>query len=116
MEKQLVLKPRLSEKTYLLGTAKSVYVFTVPNGASKQLIAGSVEAQFGVNVVSVNVANISGKTKRTVRKGSRPTMGKRSDIRKAYVTIKAGQSLPFFETEDDKKKKADKKTAKKEAK
>ncbi len=119
MEKQLVLKPRLSEKTYGLSITRNVYVFDVPAGASKQLIAAAVTTQFGVTATDVNIAVIKGKAKRTVRKGGRPVMGQRSDIRKAYVTLKAGDKLPFFETEEDKKKadkKADKKAAKKEEK
>lgn len=122
MDKQLVLKPRLSEKTYGLSVAGNVYVFDVPAAATKQSVEAAVKAQFGVTITNVNMVNVKGKTKRTVRKGGRPSMGQRSDIKKAYVTLKQGDSLPFFETEDDKKKsdkkadKAEKKTAKKEEK
>jgi large subunit ribosomal protein L23 len=112
MDKQLLLKPRMSEKTFGLSQTNNVYVFTVPSSASKQSISAAVTAQFGVAVINVNIANIKGKTKRTVRKRARPTMGQRSDLRKAYVTLKDGETLPFFETEDDKKKKSDKKAEK----
>lgn len=109
MDKQMVLKPRMSEKTFGLSQA-NVYVFTVPESASKQAVAAAVAAQFGVGVVNVNMANVKGKQKRTIRKRTRPVMGQRSDFKKAYVTLKDGDKLPFFETDDDKKpaKKAEK--------
>ncbi|HUS26498.1 MAG TPA: 50S ribosomal protein L23 [Nevskiaceae bacterium] len=114
MDKQLTLIPRLSEKTFGLSEVRNTYVFTVPAGANKHTVAGAVAAQFEVTVLNVNITNVKGKPKRSVRKGSRPTMGKRSDIKKAYVTLKEGDKLPFFATEDDDKatKKADKKAAK----
>lgn len=114
MDKLMVLKPRMSEKTYGLSLAGNVYVFSVPENATKQSVAAAVTSQFGVGVTNVNIAVIKGKAKRTIRKGGRPVQGQRSDIKKAYVTLKEGDTLPFFETEDDKKsdKKADKKAEK----
>jgi len=118
MDKQMVLKPRMSEKTFGLSQTGNVYVFTVPESANKQSVAAAVVAQFGVSVTNVNIVNVKGKQKRTVRKRARPVMGQRSDLKKAYVTLKEGDKLPFFETEDDKKKsdkkadKADKATEK----
>lgn len=120
MEKQLVLKPRLSEKTYAMSLASNTYVFEVAGDANKHSVARAVEAQFDVVVTGVNVVNVKGKAKRTVRKGGRPIMGKRSDIKKAYVTLKEGQKLPIFDAveeaapaKDDKKAdKAEKKEKK----
>lgn len=112
MDKQMVLKPRMSEKTFGLSQTGNVYVFTVPGSANKQSVATAVAAQFGVSVTNVNIANVKGKQKRTVRKRTRPVMGQRSDTKKAYVTLKEGDKLPFFEVEDDKKK-SDKKAEKK---
>lgn len=111
-ENLMVLKPRMSEKTFGLSQTGNVYVFTVPENASKQSVAAAVTAQFSVGVTNVNIANVKGKQKRSVRKRSRPVMGQRSDFKKAYVTLKEGDKLPFFETEDDKKKKSDKKADK----
>jgi large subunit ribosomal protein L23 len=118
MEKTIVLKPGLSEKAYMLSEAKNTFVVLVPTSASRDLIAKAVQAQFNVTVTNVNIVNVKGKTKRTVRKNGRPVMGKRSDVKKAYVTLKAGDKLPFFaEIEEalEKAEKADKK-AKKETK
>jgi large subunit ribosomal protein L23 len=114
MDKFMTLKPRVSEKTYALSLARNVYVVDVPGNANKDTVAKAVTAQFGVTVETVNIIVVKGKSKRTVRKGGRPTMGKRSDVKKAYVTLKEGDKLPFFAEpeEDTKKKKAgDKKKA-----
>lgn len=114
MEKLTVLRPRLSEKTYGLATTKTVYVFDVPANANRQIVAAAVAAQFEVTVLSVNIAVVKGKAKRTIRKGGRAIAGQRSDTKKAYVTLKEGDKLPFFETpeEDKKSEKADKKEKK----
>ncbi|HSX08404.1 MAG TPA: 50S ribosomal protein L23 [Candidatus Saccharimonadales bacterium] len=118
MDKTLVLKPRLSEKTYGLSEG-NVYVFAVPGDANKHTVARAVAAQFDVTVVSVNIINVKGKVKRTVKKGGRAVTGTRSDVKKAYVTLKDGDTLPFFDSikEDEKKaEEADKKAAKAAAK
>lgn len=112
MSKTTLLRPRLSEKTYLLGTTKTVYVFDVPADANKMTVAEAVAAQFAVTVKGVRIANINGKAKRTVRKGGRAVNGQRSDIKKAYVTLTEGQKLPFFD-DPEADKKNDKKAAKK---
>lgn len=118
ISKTTLLKPRLSEKTYLLGTVKNVYVFDVPATANKHTVAEAVTAQYEVAVVNVNITNIKGKVKRLVRKGGRPTMGRRSDTKKAYVTLAEGQKLPFFDEPEEEKKpaKTDKKAKKEEKK
>ena len=115
MSKTTLLRPRLSEKTYGLAVGKTVYVFDVPAEANKHTVAAAVAAQFGVTVMDVNIANIKGKAKRTIRKGGRPVQGQRSDIKKAYVTLKQGDKLPFFD-EPEADKKADKKAKKEEKK
>lgn len=112
MEKTTLLRPRLSEKTFGLAQAHTVYVFDVPASANKQTVAAAVAAQFEVTVVNVNITNVKGKAKRTIRKGGRAVNGQQSDRKKAYVTLKDGESLPFFQTEEDDKKK-DKKADKK---
>lgn len=96
MSKSVVLKPRMSEKAYGLSQVRNTYVFDVPADANKHTVARAVTAQYEVTVVKVNVANIDGKAKRTVRKNGRASQGRQNDIRKAYVTLKAGDSLPIF--------------------
>ena len=113
-DKQVFLKPRLSEKTYGLSVTTNTYAVEVPGDANKHSVARAVSAQFDVTVESVNIVNVKGKTKRTVRKGGRPTAGKRSDIKKAYVTLKEGDKLPVFDVveEAQAETKADKKASK----
>jgi large subunit ribosomal protein L23 len=94
--KQLFLKPRMSEKAYGLSQLRNTYVFDVPGDANKHSVARAVAAQFEVEVVKVNIANIPGKAKRTIRKSGRSVNGRQSDVAKAYVTLKKGFSLPLF--------------------
>jgi large subunit ribosomal protein L23 len=112
MEKTIVLKPRISEKTYMLSQVHNTFVLEVPASASVDLIAKAVKAQFNVTAKDVKVINVKGKPKRTVRKGGRPTSGKRSDFKKAYVTLIAGDTLPFFADVEEANEKAAKADAK----
>src|SRR4051794_3606320 len=111
MSKTITLRPRLSEKTYGL-SANRVYVIEVPLDANKHTVARAVEAQFEVKVDKVNMTNINGKAKRIISltgKRMRNAQGKRNNIKKAYVTLAKGQSLPFFEAieaEDEQEQKA----------
>ncbi len=111
MSNSMLLKPRISEKAYGQSQVKNVYVFEVPTTAGKLEIVEAVKVQFAVSVLSVNIMNVKGKQKRTVRRGGRATLGKRSDFKKAYVTVKAGQTIPIFAAEDEKQN--DKPVAKK---
>jgi large subunit ribosomal protein L23 len=122
----LTLKPRVSEKAYGLSQLRNTYIFDVERAANKHTIARAVSEQYGVTVTEVNVTNQKGKAKRTVRKGGRPIIGYVSDVKKAYVTLKAGDSIPIFaaieeaEAKDakvaEKIEKAAEKAAKKEKK
>lgn len=96
MSKETILKPRLSEKAYGLSQTNNTYVFDVPVDANKHTVARAVTAQFEVTVTSVNITNIKGKAKRTVRKSGRAAMGRQNGVRKAYVTLKTGDTLPLF--------------------
>jgi large subunit ribosomal protein L23 len=110
MSKTIALKPRLNEKTYAL-SANRVYVFEVPAGVNKHGIARAVEAQFEVKVSEVNTANIKGKSKRIISltaKRMKNAEGQRSDIKKAYVTLAEGHSLPFFEAVEEEEQKEEK--------
>jgi ribosomal protein L23 len=98
MSKTLVLKPRLSEKTYGMSETLNVYTFEVPKSATKHTIAAAIVAQYGdVTVKSVRIANVPGKTQRSYRRGGRNVRtGQRSDVHKAYVTLKEGDQLPIY--------------------
>ncbi len=116
MDKIMTLKPRISEKAYALSNTMNVYVMQVPLGANKMDVANAVATQFAVTVTNVNMIRVKGKLKRTIKKGGRQTYGKRADVKKAYITLKDGDSLPIFASEEDKKPEAKSKTAKKEKK
>ena len=115
MSKTLVLKPRVSEKAYGMSQeGRNVYVFEVPKDANKHTVAEAVAAQFEVTVEAVNIAVAKGKTKRTVRKGGRPIAGRQNDVKKAYVTVKQGDTIAVFKaTEEDEKPAAKAKKEKK---
>lgn len=108
MSKDLTMKPLLNEKTYELSKSKNVFVFNVPTDSNKHVIAKAVKAQFDVDVLSVNTTISKGKKKRTMSlsgKRSVNAYGSRPNFKKAYVTLKAGQSLPFFESVEEEEEK-----------
>ena len=82
-----ILAPVITEKATLLSEQNKV-VFQVAADASKDEIAAAVEALFKVNVTKVNTLNVKGKTKRF-----RGIVGRRSDVKKAIVTLADGQSI-----------------------
>ena len=108
MSMTMTLKPRVSEKAYGLSQTDNVYVFVVPGDANRLTVAQAVAAQFKVTVLTVNMLNVKGKVKRTVRKGGRATTGKDNDFKKAYVTLKEGDSIAVFATVDEETKPAKK--------
>jgi large subunit ribosomal protein L23 len=116
MDKTIALAPIMSEKAYGLSQLRNTYVFAVPKDANKHTVARAVSAQFEVTVVNVNITNISGKAKRTVTKKGRAANGRQNDTRKAYVTLKAGDSLPIFAALEEEAAKADAPAGKKEKK
>ena len=83
----VILSPHITEKATLLSDQNAV-VFKVAGGASKPQIKAAVEALFSVNVTGVNTITQKGKTKRW--KG---TPYRRSDFKKAIVTLADGQSI-----------------------
>jgi len=81
----VILSPHITEKSTLLSEQNGV-VFKVANDATKPQIKEAVEALFDRKVASVNTIVVKGKSKRW--KG-RPY--KRSDVKKAIVTLAEGQ-------------------------
>ena len=82
-----IIAPVITEKSTLLSEQNKV-VFRVAENATKDEIASAVEELFKVRVVKVNTLNVKGKTKRF-----RGIMGRRSDVKKAIVTLAEGQSI-----------------------
>jgi large subunit ribosomal protein L23 len=97
MSKILALKPRLSEKTYAMSESLNVYTFEIPTDATKHTVAAALKAQYDVTPANVRIASVHGKKQRSARGGGRSIRyGKRSDIKKAYVTLKEGDKLPIY--------------------
>lgn len=116
--KDLMMNPRISEKAYAMSQRENIktYVFEVPKESNKHSIARAVTAQFEVVVTSVRTTTTKGKVKQSYRKGGRALSGVRSDVKKAYVTLRSGDSLPLFieeEKQEEKQLKAEQKAAKK---
>lgn len=84
----LLLSPVVSEKATLVAETGNVVTFKVLQDATKPEIKAAVELLFKVEVKSVNVMNVKGKTKRFGR-----SVGRRDHVRKAYVMLKPGQEL-----------------------
>ena len=83
----IVLAPHITEKTTLLAETNSV-VFRVAPDASKPEIKAAVEALFNVKVTGVNTIVAKGKSKRWKGKPYQ-----RSDMKKAIVTLKDGDTI-----------------------
>ncbi len=83
----VVLAPHITEKSTLLSEQNAV-VFKVADSATKPQIKEAVEALFDVKVMGVNTIVQKGKTKRWKGKPY-----KRGDVKKAIVTLAAGQSI-----------------------
>ncbi len=98
MSKTLQVRPRVSEKAYAISQT-GTYIFVVPTEANKVEVAKAVEAQFDVTVVSVNTVTQKGKAVRFYRKG-RFDNGTRSDLKKAYVRLAEGQTIPVFAADE----------------
>jgi large subunit ribosomal protein L23 len=87
----VIVAPHITEKATLLSEHNAV-VFKVAEKSTKPEIKAAVEALFGVKVTAVNTLTQKGKTKRW--KG-RPY--RRSDVKKAIVTLAEGQSIDITE-------------------
>ncbi|MDP0588221.1 MAG: 50S ribosomal protein L23 [Candidatus Endonucleobacter bathymodioli] len=91
---QVLLGPHVSEKTTVVADAHGQYVFKIDTTATKREIKKAVETLFEVSVKSVQTVVIKGKTKVT-----RNRKGKRSDWKKAYVSLEQGQEIDFNSVE-----------------
>ncbi|HAW34435.1 MAG TPA: 50S ribosomal protein L23 [Alphaproteobacteria bacterium] len=84
-----LLHPVITEKA-MKSSENGQVTFRIPLTATKTEVKAAVEALFGVKVKSVNTVRTSGKTKRF-----RGEIGKRSDSKKAIVTLAEGQNIDF---------------------
>ena len=87
---QVILAPQITEKATYIADKNQQIAFKVRTDATKPEIKAAVELVFKVEVASVSVINVAGKVKRAGRR-----TGKRSDWKKAYVSLKPGQEINF---------------------
>lgn len=87
---QVLLAPVVSEKATLVAEKNEQVVFEVARDANKGEVKAAVELLFKVEVESVQILNQKGKQKRFGR-----SMGRRKDVKKAYVCLKPGQEINF---------------------
>ena len=88
----IVKAPRITEKGTRLKEKNNVLTFEVRTDANKLQVRKAIEGIFKVKVMDVTTVKISGKKKRM---GQR--LGRRSDWKKAYVTLKPGEKIDIFE-------------------
>ncbi len=87
---QVLVAPIVSEKATQVADKSNAVTFKVLQDATKLEIKAAVELMFKVQVKGVSVVNTKGKTKRFGR-----SVGRRDNIRKAYVMLQPGQELNF---------------------
>ena len=87
----VIRRPLVTEKGVEKKDAERTLVFEVAPGANKTEVKSAVEKLFKVKVEEVRTANFDGKMRRRGR-----FSGYRSDWKKAYVRLKAGEKVPDF--------------------
>jgi large subunit ribosomal protein L23 len=87
---QVLLAPHVTEKSTLAADNARQFVFKVAKTANKAEIKSAVEQLFNVKVQAVTTLNVKGKQKMFGRKA-----GKRSDWKKAYVSLQEGFDIDF---------------------
>ena len=91
---KVLIAPIVSEKSTRLADRNRQFVFKVVKDASKPDVRKAVELMFDVKVDGVQIANVRGKAKRFGN-----SMGKRSDWKKAFVTLAEGHDINFMGAE-----------------
>lgn len=88
---EVLLRPTITEKSTLL-QEEGQYTFEIAPKANKTLVKQAIEKNFGVTVVAVNITVNRGKRKRYG-----PRFKKRPDVKKAVVTLRAGDRIDLIE-------------------
>jgi large subunit ribosomal protein L23 len=89
---QVLRAPQISEKATYVADKNEQVVFIVSSDATKPEVKAAVELLFKVAVKSVQISVLKGKAKRFGR-----FMGRRNDVKKAFVCLKPGQEINFAE-------------------
>ncbi|HEX3409760.1 MAG TPA: 50S ribosomal protein L23 [Candidatus Binataceae bacterium] len=88
----LIIAPLITEKGTIASEKANQVIFRVRPEATKDKIRLVVEEMFKVTVMAVRTSNFLGKERRRGR-----VVGRKPDWKKAYVTLKAGDKIEFFE-------------------
>ena len=101
----MVISPRISEKSYGL-SRHNIYVFDVPMTANKAEVTRELNRQYpDIEIADVRLLIAKGKTKAVNRgRRARPGLTKRSDTKKAYVTVSKGEIEVFKDLTESEEK------------
>ncbi len=88
----IIIRPLITEKSSIQKESQNQIAFKVDPRANKIDIGRAVEEAFNVKVVKVRTMNLQGKKKRQGK-----NIGKKSDWKKAIVTLAPGEHVEFFE-------------------
>jgi len=92
---EILVRPILTEKMLKLQEVERKYAFKINQKANKIMVKQAIQDRFDVIVENVNIVNVKGKSKQmNTRRGI--TRGKRSDWKKAIITLREGDSIDFF--------------------
>lgn len=89
---QVILSPLVTEKSTMVTEKANQVVFKVRREAGKNKIRTAIEDLFKVTVLEVRTSNFMGKKRRRGK-----SVGRQRDWKKAYVTLKEGDRIEFFE-------------------
>lgn len=89
---RVLIAPIVTEKSTRAAEDHDQVVFQVATTANRHDVKAAIEQAFEVEVESVKILNVKGKTKRFGR-----SLGKRSDRKKAYIRLKEGSDIDFAE-------------------
>jgi large subunit ribosomal protein L23 len=92
MDTGLILSPVITEKGTTAGENSNQVVFRVSPQSNKDQIREAVEDLFKVTVLKVRTSNLMGKERKRGK-----SVGRRRDWKKAYLTLKEGDRIEFFE-------------------
>ncbi|MFA4845956.1 MAG: 50S ribosomal protein L23 [Patescibacteria group bacterium] len=87
----VIVRPLVTEKSAVMASANT-YVFVVRNNANRIAVRSAIKQMYGITPVRVNIQNVPGKWVRFGR-----SQGKRSDWKKALVTLPKGKTINVYE-------------------
>ncbi|NCN82607.1 MAG: 50S ribosomal protein L23 [Candidatus Pacebacteria bacterium] len=93
MQTFAIKKPIITEKTYHLASTENAYTFEVATTATKNQVKEAIETIFSVSVLAVRTLMYASHSKRV---GKKRLLSKKIKVKRALVTLKAGDSIDLF--------------------